>query len=354
MPPLSSRHVVRWAESAPGRRKSPARPARRQCATSAQILRLKANVKPGEDDQEQQHLDAHALAILELGLGRPAQELRDIVRHLLDGATGAVGEGHLVGVQRRRHRDHVAREIGVVVAAVRHLDVRRRLLVAGEQAVEVALAPHPCLGHQGQVRRGLAAVGRRRSLRIGVGAAHVVERQAGPVEHLALVVRPVVHRRLGRDRLDLVLAVAEAGEVAVGHELDAMAGRADLAVDLEAALDRCTVEGAEHAVGGPAHALERDVALGGPGRRRQQAGGGECEGGQRDPCAHAHHPHSAGCADMPARAQHGPVDAGRHGARPLQLAEQRQEDQEVDEIVEGRRTGRSRPRRGSAPDRRPR
>src|SRR3546814_10932946 len=72
-----------------------------------------------------------------------------------------------------------------------------------------------------------------------------VRRLGRPLEHLALVVRAVHHLLRGGDRLDLVVGVAEVAEIAVGDVLQAMTGRADVLVDLEATLQLGPVEGSE-------------------------------------------------------------------------------------------------------------
>ena len=63
---------------------------------------------------------------------------------------------------------------------------------------------------------------------------------ARPLEHFALVVRAVMDLELGRDSRRLRLGEARAagiGEIAERQELEAVAGGADLAIDLEAALE---------------------------------------------------------------------------------------------------------------------
>src|SRR5579883_2571127 len=74
---------------------------------------------------------------------------------------------------------------------------------------------------------------------------------ARPVEHLALIVGSVLDRDRCRDRLHLSLVIAELGDIAIGEQIHRVAGRADLAVDLEATLRRSPVEGAEYAVEAP-------------------------------------------------------------------------------------------------------
>src|SRR5207302_11142603 len=67
---------------------------------------------------------------------------------------------------------------------------------------------------------------------------------SGTLHHLALIVRlGIGDLDLGGQRLDLLLAEAERGEVAVIKLLHRMAVGADLLVDLEAALQRRAIEG---------------------------------------------------------------------------------------------------------------
>ena len=68
---------------------------------------------------------------------------------------------------------------------------------------------------------------------VGERLGEVVGQLAGPVEHVASVVGAVPHLDLGRLLLGLLLSQADADEGAVRDELHAVAGRADLLVDLE-------------------------------------------------------------------------------------------------------------------------
>src|SRR5579871_2712061 len=68
----------------------------------------------GKDDQEDEHLQAQALAFLHMRLGGPHQEGRNVVGILLHGRGRAVVEGHLTVRERLRHLDGVPREVLVV------------------------------------------------------------------------------------------------------------------------------------------------------------------------------------------------------------------------------------------------
>ena len=92
------------------------------------------------------------------------------------------------------------------------------------------------------------------------------------------------------------------------------------------------------------------AAAAGTGGSERDADG---DGGAEQAYAQAHRAHSAGCAARPP-VEHGLVDAGRQRPRPLELAEQRQDDQEVDEVVERRELADPDHGRGRAPGRRPR
>src|SRR5262249_39356230 len=100
------------------------------------------------------------------------------------------------------------------------------------------------------------------------------------------------------DRLDLVGAEAEpasgsAGpEIAIGDEPQRVAGRADVVVDLEAALGRGAVEGAEHALEGPCLLRQR--------RRRLLSGchGGACDEGEAETGGEGEGAHQA-CSTLP-------------------------------------------------------
>src|SRR5215467_15958612 len=82
------------------------------------------------DDQEQHHLETGAMPHLEIRLGGPSQERHDVMRHLRYRRGDAVGEGHGIVAERRRHRDLMTREMFVVLHPREHLEPRRGFLVA--------------------------------------------------------------------------------------------------------------------------------------------------------------------------------------------------------------------------------
>ena len=189
------------------------------------------------DHQEQDHLEAHAVPLFEGRLRRPAEERDDVVRHLRHACLGAVGIGDLVRVERRRHLDLVAGEVLVVVHSLEHLEVGRGVLVAGRDRVDVIGAALARLRNQRQIGRQGAVVGGARRLVVGKRPGDRIGRPRRALIHLAAVVRPVGHLDLGGDALDLVLAVADRDEIAE--------------IEVEAALQRSAVKGAEHAVERP-------------------------------------------------------------------------------------------------------
>src|SRR3546814_10925730 len=92
---------------------------------------------------------------------------------------------------------------------------------------------------------------------------------------------------LCRSRLHLVLVVPQVLEIAVGDEVERMAGRAHFEINLEPALGGRPVVGPEDAVDAPVH-LRRLRRL--PGRARR-AGGSAAEAqsyAQRPVLAHTH------------------------------------------------------------------
>src|SRR6516164_662661 len=69
----------------------------------------------GGNDQEQDYFEPGAMPVVEVGLGCPGQEAGDVVSHLRHGSGRAVGKGHRIVAERRRHRDLMTREELVVV-----------------------------------------------------------------------------------------------------------------------------------------------------------------------------------------------------------------------------------------------
>jgi len=94
-----------------------------------------------QHDQENHHLQAGALARLEMRLRGPHQERRDVLGVLLHRRRRAVVERHLTVAERLRHLDRVAGEDVVVVGAFRQREARRRLvLIPLQQRVDVIRA----------------------------------------------------------------------------------------------------------------------------------------------------------------------------------------------------------------------
>src|SRR3954449_11058567 len=83
----------------------------------------------GEDDQEDEDLESEALAGLHVWFGGPHQERGDVLGILRNGRRRAVVIGYLAIAERLRHLDGVAREVLVVVRALRDRDALRHLVL---------------------------------------------------------------------------------------------------------------------------------------------------------------------------------------------------------------------------------
>ena len=138
------------------------------------------------------------------------------------------------------------------------------------------------LRHQREIRRRLAAIRRRGGILVRERRREAVGRAAGPLEHVAGIVRPVLDLVFGRERANLRLGEfrpAGLGEVAEGDIAQAVAGGADLPVDLEA---RAAAAPRSNLPNGPwklQFELRRDRGLAGGERRSRKAekGGGDEE-----------------------------------------------------------------------------
>ncbi|MPL88445.1 hypothetical protein SDC9_34468 [bioreactor metagenome] len=224
---------------------------------------LVGEVEQNRQQAEHEHGgEAHVLARHHLRFGRPHQEGRDVFRHLLYRRRGAVLVGDDVIRERRRHLDPAGREDVVLVEGVasfflvrtgeavqqgmdvfRPADAVEQLRDAGAVGAVEARAG---LRHQAQVRaHAVAGPGREevgvlaRTLFLGVGVDHRVE-----------FGRVVTHPLRVHLRATLV------GERTDRHEFQAVAGRADLPVDLEAAAQLLLVEAAEGALEGEGEVLD--------------------------------------------------------------------------------------------------
>ena len=137
------------------------------------------------------------------------------------------------------------------------------------------------LRHQRKIGRRLAAVRRSRGVLVRERVGEAVRRAAGTLEHVARLVRTVLDLVFGRESADLRLGEFRAArlcEVAERDVVDAVAGGADLAVDLEAALQLRAVELPERALKGPPELRRhRRLARGVKRAREPEDGGGDEE-----------------------------------------------------------------------------
>src|SRR5215475_5809541 len=256
------------------RARSPARIFARR--TRLELLRMQFHVvphlllgevkEPRQHDQENEHLYADALSGLEVRLGGPHQEGGDVLGVLLDRHRRAVGVVDALVRERRRHGDGMAGKIFIVEAAGRKGDARRRrvpvafhqrgevvdalLLVLREDIADPAreaalvtarLGDHREIGRYGIVAStGGLVVGKRRRESIG--------QPAGAILDLALIVGLALDLVFGRDggRLrNRKTGPARIGKRAERHQLEPMTDLADLAIDLEPALELRAVVFAE-------------------------------------------------------------------------------------------------------------
>ena len=202
-----------------------------------------------------------------------------------------------------------------LVAGQQRVDVVRPVLGVAREDVEQEGGKPPLhrarLGEGGEVGRVGAVVHVGGRLAVRVGRREVVLGQGGALEQLALLVRPVGHLILGSERAHLVLGVAELLKVAESDQAHPVARRADLAVDLQAALELLLVIGAEQAAEGPRDllGLEDRVVLdqraagggGGRGGTADDPGGGD--GGDGEALDGVHHR----CRVRPGRSLNGPA-----------------------------------------------
>ena len=184
--------------------------------------------------------------------------------------------------QRRRHGDVPAREIGVVIFAVRHLEAGGRLLAeAGEDRIDILRPALARLDDQRQIGRQRAAVVGAGGLLVGEGRREMIGRRAGrisgcPCRRRSRPCRWARPEPCSPPRSPCAWASVKPGPPGSARSWNAtwlrpMAGRADFLVDLEAALQRAAVIGAERAFEGP---LPRPWAAARAGVQRE---GRRCE-----------------------------------------------------------------------------
>src|SRR6202035_3278153 len=104
------------------------------------------------------------------------------------------------------------------------------------------------LRDQRKVRRQTTAIGRARRLLVREWRGEIVRWPAGPVEHVAGIVRTVLDLVFGRERRRLrhrIAGAAGIGEIAERDVGQPVAVRADFLVDLQAALQGAAIELAE-------------------------------------------------------------------------------------------------------------
>ena len=188
----------------------------------------------------------------------------------------------------------------------RELETGRRLAITGEQRVDVVGAAGSRLGDHREVGRQRPVIGGARGLRIGEGRAEPVRRTSGALNISPLSFGPSVTWTCAAKRLDRFrreFRAALLAEIAVGEQPHRMAVRANLLIDLVAALELGVVEGAERAGEGPvlrgdARLLVADLlasdfgsSAARPGRAARQA---RAEETRRSQAERRHFDHSTG------------------------------------------------------------
>src|SRR5437660_10149793 len=145
-------------------------------------------------------------------------------------------------VEAARWEREACRRIGFIPLEQRRYVVGTLLLILRDQVERPVREPplEPArLGNNGKVWRD-RIVARARRLIVREGWREIIGQPAGALEHFALVVGPILDLVFGRDGLRL--RGGKAGptwvrEIAEGDQLQAVADRAHLAIDLEAALE---------------------------------------------------------------------------------------------------------------------
>ena len=241
--------------------------------------------QPGEHDQKDHHLEADPLALVEMRLGRPHQEGGDVLAVLLDRLRRAVVVGDLAGEQRLRHREVMAGEVLVVERAGRNGDAGGRVLVALQQRRDVVGALLLILREQvedeaREAARIAARLGEHRHVgRLGrKGADHGLRSATGSDRPRSIcTVAASAAACAGR-----IARAAGIREIAEGDQRQAVTVRADVVIDLEAALELPGIVGAERArerpvqLGRRGGVLRRRPARPAPRRRRRATGRGAC------------------------------------------------------------------------------
>ena len=185
--------------------------------------------------------------IVHLNCNSPVQELNNILRLLTDRSRRTVLVLNPVVVQRGWHGDGPTGKVGIVIKSRQHLLPGGGVAVSREQSEEVILAGVTRLDHEREVGGERPPV-REASLRLVlVRTGEGIRQLPGPLEHLPLVVGAVHDVHLARHGNELGRGVGDAHELSVVHSLDAMAGGAYLAVNLEASTEGGAVVGGEEA-----------------------------------------------------------------------------------------------------------
>ena len=157
------------------------------------------------------------------------------------------------------------------------MDIVRAVLLVHREGIEDEPGKAPLvaarLGEIGHVRRQLAAKRGARGLVVRERRRESIGNLARALKHLALVVRTVGHLESGGDGGGLRLGESRAvgiGQIAERQEFQAVAVRANLAIDLKPALQLSGIVGAERAGKRPLQPRRRIRLL--RGRHRRHGG----------------------------------------------------------------------------------
>lgn len=138
-----------------------------------------------------------------------------------------------------------AREVRIEIQSTRHRRSRGWLLgIARQQAEDIVASSMSRFNHQAQIRRQCSVVGRSGRLIVLVRRGHVIAEFSRTFFDFTFVIGFGVKLVFFRHGFHFVDGVGLADKGSVGNTAEGVAGRADFAVDLEAAAEtiRCQIE----------------------------------------------------------------------------------------------------------------
>mmetsp|Transcript_18708 Transcript_18708/g.38698 ORF Transcript_18708/g.38698 Transcript_18708/m.38698 type:complete len:218 (-) Transcript_18708:62-715(-) len=173
------------------------------------------------------------------------QELHNITSLLRNGGHGAIIVFHSIILQRRRHGNTTAREVGVVVERFHHFLAGGFVHVSSQKGKHVIVSFMACANHDRQIRWKGTIVGRSSLFIILIGGWKLIVGFGGAFKHFSFLIGSIHHHAFLGHGGHFFLGVCHTGQFTPTNKFQRVTGGADFAVHLESTTQSTVIEGSK-------------------------------------------------------------------------------------------------------------